>query len=236
MSSVAIIVPCFNEAKRIQPSEFISFSNEHPDVQFYFVNDGSTDDTEERLLQMGQAVPKTRIISLKKNSGKGEAIRQGLLAAVQEQPPLIGYLDADLSTGLDEFLRLKDQLTLKGLDFVLGSRIQKLDTRIERSFFRHITGRIIATIIDQKFKLGIYDTQCGAKIFRSLIIRDAIEQRFYTKWFFDVEILLRIKKNRFGYTAAEIPLTRWQNVRNSKLSMLSFPTVLKDLFVLLNKY
>lgn len=236
MSSFAIIVPCFNEAKRIQTSEFISFSNAHPDIQFYFVNDGSTDDTQEKLLQIRQAASQTKIVSLKKNSGKGEAIRQGLLAAVQEQHLLIGYLDADLSTSLDEFLRLKDQLTSRNLDFVLGSRIQKLDTQIERSFFRHITGRIIATIIDQKFKLGIYDTQCGAKIFNPVVISSTIEQKFYTKWFFDVEILLRIKKNHFDYAAAEIPLTRWQNVFNSKLSILSFPTVLKDLFVLLNKY
>jgi len=235
MSSVAIIVPCFNEAKRIQPSEFISFSNEHPDVQFYFVNDGSTDDTEERLLQMGQAAP-ARIISIKKNSGKAEAIRKGFLNALEDQHAIAGYLDADLSTGLEEFLRLRDVLIGKKLDFVLGSRIKKIDTVIDRSFFRHVIGRIIATIIDRKFKLGVYDTQCGAKIFHTSIIKEVVSSRFHTKWFFDVEILMRIRKNHTTCTGAEIPLSKWENKRNSKLSIFSFPAVFKDFFLLLTKY
>ena len=235
MPSTAIIVPCFNEARRIHKSEFISFSNEHPDTKFYFVNDGSTDDTQKMLLQIQQS-SNSNIICLAKNSGKAEAIRTGFITALQNQHDLIGYLDADLSTGINEFLQLKEELTRRNLDFALGSRIKKIDTIIERSFFRHIVGRIIATFIDWKFKLGIYDTQCGAKVFRSAIIEKSVEERFYTKWFFDVELLLRIRKNHPGYNAAEIPLSKWQNVRNSKLSVLSFPAVVKDLFVLLNKY
>lgn len=235
MPSTAIIVPCFNEVSRIRASEFISFSNEHPDTQFYFVNDGSTDDTKKILLQIQQS-SNSNIICLEKNSGKAEAIRTGFINALENRHDLIGYLDADLSTGLDEFLQLKEELTNRNLDFVLGSRIKKIDTVIERSFFRHIVGRIIATFIDWKFKLGVYDTQCGAKIFRSDTIEKSVEERFYTKWFFDVELLLRIRKDHPGYNAAEIPLSKWKNVLNSKLSILSFPVVIKDLLVLLNKY
>ncbi|HWJ27211.1 MAG TPA: hypothetical protein VNS32_11755, partial [Flavisolibacter sp.] len=156
--------------------------------------------------------------------------------AIKDNHQLVGYLDADLSTGMEELLRLKDLLSSKDLDIVLGSRIKKIDTVIERSFFRHITGRMIATLIDQKFKLGVYDTQCGAKVFRSAVIEHSIQELFYTKWFFDVELLLRIRKNHSHFACAEIPLCKWHNVANSKLSILSFPAVLKDLYVLLNKY
>jgi dolichyl-phosphate beta-glucosyltransferase len=235
MPSIAIIIPCYNEAKRINVSEFISFSIQYPDAQFYFVNDGSTDSTQNTLIQIQQSCS-AKIISLQKNSGKAEAIRQGFITALENQHDIIGYLDADLSTSLDEYFNLQEVLVGKRLDFVLGSRIKKIDTVIERSFFRHVVGRIIATFIDWKFKLGIYDTQCGAKVFRSAVIEKVVEEPFHTKWFFDVELLLRIRKNYSGYIAAEIPLSKWQNVLNSKLSVLSFPAVLKDLFVLLNKY
>jgi dolichyl-phosphate beta-glucosyltransferase len=235
MSSFAIIVPCYNEASRIKASEFIDCANRHPDVAFYFVNDGSTDDTDEKLLHIQQTCKHVKIITLKKNYGKGEAVRQGLIAASNDKHGIVGYLDADLSTDIEEFIHLKTILVQENLDMVLGSRIQKIDTQIERSFFRHIIGRTIATIIDQKFKLGVYDTQCGAKIFRYPVIGNSIQECFYTRWFFDVELLLRIKKTHHPI-AAEIPLSKWQNVRNSKLSMLSFPAVVKDVWVLLNKY
>jgi len=235
MPSIAIIIPCYNEAGRIKAPEFISFAQQRAEIQFYFVNDGSTDDTEKALLKIQQSSLAT-IISLKKNAGKAEAIRKGLIAALEDQHDVIGYLDADLSTELKEFMRLRDVLLEKKLDMVFGSRIKKIDTDIERSFFRHIVGRMIATVIDHKFKLGVYDTQCGAKIFRSSIIENVIDKRFYTKWFFDVELLLRIRKMNSNYTAAEIPLSKWQNVLNSRLGLLSFPGVIKDLFMLLNKY
>lgn len=235
MSPIAVIVPCYNEANRMRISEFISFANKHPEVQFYFANDGSTDNTENLLLQMQQASP-AKIISSKKNYGKAEAIRKGLIAAIDDGYEIVGYLDADLSTELEEFLRLKKIIDEKRIDMVLGSRIKKIDTIIERSFFRHIVGRVIATIIDQRFKLGVYDTQCGAKIFRSAIIKNMLQINFYTKWFFDVELLLRIKEQNKYFTAEEVPLSKWQNVQNSKLSILSFPSVLKDLFMLFHKY
>lgn len=235
MQPIAIIVPCYNEANRMKVLEFIAFANKHQEVQFYFVNDGSTDNTENIILHIQQSST-AKIVSFKKNYGKAEAIRKGLIAALNDQHEIVGYLDADLSTGLNEFLRLKKILDDKKLDIVLGSRIKKIDTVIERSFFRHIVGRIIATIIDQKFKLGVYDTQCGAKIFRSTIIKNMLEEKLHTKWFFDVELLLRTRDQCKNFIAAEVPLSEWKNVQNSKLSILSFPSVLKDLFMLFHKY
>lgn len=235
MPTTAIIVPCYNEARRMKASEFISFASHHSDIQFYFIDDGSTDNTAEVISEI-QHSSCVKIVTLEKNLGKAEAIRRGMIAALENQHNTIGYLDADLSTSLDEFLVLKNVLIERKFDFVLGSRIKKIDTIIERSFFRHITGRIIATFIDWRFRLGVYDTQCGAKIFRSDVVEKIVQERFYTKWFFDVELLLRIRNDKSNYRAAEIPLSSWRNVMNSKLSVLSFPAVVKDLFVLLNKY
>jgi glycosyltransferase involved in cell wall biosynthesis len=205
-------------------------------VRFIFVNDGSKDETKKLLDQIKRCTTQTTVLSLPKNSGKGEAIRQGVKVALLDRPNYIGYLDADLSTSLDEFYQLQKQAFLKDIDMALASRIKKIDTIIERSFIRHIIGRIIATIIDKKFNLGVYDTQCGAKIFKPQILEKVIHKPFYTKWFFDVEILWRIKDLNIDYKASEVPLKAWRNVKNSKISVLSFPTILKELFILLTKY
>lgn len=236
MPSFAVIVPCFNEAARLPVTDFIEFANRRTDVQFIFVNDGSRDETELLLYQIKRHTPHTLVLSLSNNKGKGEAIRQGILAALENSYQYVGYLDADLSTPLDEFYELHQEAIQKEADFVLASRIKKIDTIVERSFSRHIIGRIIATIIDQKFNLGVYDTQCGAKIFKPAILKKNIEKPFHTRWFFDVEILRRIQRTEETYKAMEIPLNAWRNVKNSKISALSFPTILKELFILLTRY
>lgn len=214
---------------------FISFSNAHPDAQFYFVNDGSSDNTKELLLRIQQS-SNSFVICLEKNQGKAEAIRQGFIKAVENNHEFIGYTDADLSTPLIQFYKLKEVLINQNLDYVLGSRIKKIDTDIQRSFFRHIIGRVIASIIDLRFRLGVYDTQCGAKIFRATVLRKIIDKDFFTRWFFDVEILLRIRQGHSECNTAEVPLSKWHNVAGSKLNLLSFPSVLKDLWLLFNKY
>lgn len=236
MPSFAIVIPCYNEASRLPTQAFIAFAKANTDMQFIFVNDGSTDQTAQKLVEIQNDIPQTQIISFSANKGKAEAVRQGILTALQTNYSYIGYLDADLSTSLAEFYQLKQTAFEKDASVLLASRIKKADTNIERSFFRHIIGRSIATLIDQKFKLGVYDTQCGAKIFNPSLLQKAVAKPFYTKWFFDVEILLRIRKINYTYKVFEIPLTSWRNVKNSKLTVLSFPVIMKDLFVLFNKY
>lgn len=235
MPSFAIIVPCYNEAKRLQQKAFVKFSKIHEDVHIYFVNDGSTDQTQNILIGLQKQSIYFFTISLQQNKGKGEAIREGMLQ-LDNNYNYIGYLDADLSTSLDEFYILYQKMLSKNVSVGFGSRIKKSDTVIERSNSRHIIGRIIATIIDAKFKLGCYDTQCGAKIFTSQILNDVIKQPFYTSWFFDVELFIRIKKHNSRLNALEIPLSVWRNVKGSKLNALSFATVIKELYILLTKY
>ncbi len=236
MQSLTIIIPCYNEAGRLNAPAFIEFSRLHAHVHFIFVNDGSTDRTQSLLENINAGISNASVLHLPNNTGKAEAVRQGLLAGLKNKTDYIGYLDADLSVSLENFAELVNEAELKNLDVVIGSRIKKIDTRIERSFFRHITGRALATIIDASFHLGVYDTQCGAKAFRPALIQPVVQENFFTRWFFDVEILLRIRKNHKEYKAMEIPLKQWVNMQGSKLGIWSFPAVMKDIFLLMRKY
>ncbi len=238
MQKIAIIVPCYNEFERLQPGAFSGFLDEHDDVTIFFVNDGSSDKTPGVLEAIHTDQPiKTRIIHLPKNGGKGRAIREGLLAPLAEGGfTYAGYLDADLSTSLAEYYRICQFAKEKSLDYVLGSRIKILQSSIRRSFFRHIAGRFIATIIDSRFRLGIYDTQCGAKCFKVSILQSLLDKPFRTKWFFDVELFLRARKLFPGAKGMEIPLDEWTDPGKSRLNIFHFPAVTLDIISLMRNY
>lgn len=238
MQKSAIIIPCYKEGSRLQKNSFIEFLQTHPDVHIFFVNDGSPDDTHDILSSIHNSLPdQINIVTLEKNNGKANAVRCGLFAAKSKNVfAHIGYLDADLSTSIPEYYRLLLIMKEADADFAFGSRIKKLSTTIERSFFRHITGRMIATLIDSKFKLGIYDTQCGAKWFKQEIINLVYMEPFKTMWFFDVEIFLRIKNVLPAAKGVEIPLNKWKDPGGSKINILHFPTVVKDIISLIRSY
>lgn len=238
MSKIAIIIPCYNEEMRLKSEIFKNFLAHKDDLNIFLVNDGSTDHTLEIIQTIKLNNPDiVDFISLTHNKGKANAIREGVLEVVKkEQFTHIGYLDADLSTSLDEFYKICKKQSVENKDYIFGSRIKMLNNTIERSLFRHLAGRFLATIIDSRYKLGIYDTQCGAKCFSKKLIGQICTDPFKTKWFFDVEIFLRIRNNYPTSKGIEYPLSIWKNCKGSKISFLKFPTILKDLFRLFKNY
>ena len=102
MTRTMMVVPCFNEAQRLPAVEFLEFVQDHPDVDFLFVNDGSRDGTLDLLLNLaGQQPQRLHVLNLPLNGGKAEAVRQGICTAITEhQADFVGFLDADLATPL----------------------------------------------------------------------------------------------------------------------------------------
>src|SRR5262245_47970847 len=102
MSRATIVIPCFNEAARLDTQRFVQYAVAAPGVDFVMVNDGSTDDTLEQLGILRRFCPQGfRVVDLPTNCGKAEAVRQGLLNALQSEPEYVGYWDADLATPLE---------------------------------------------------------------------------------------------------------------------------------------
>ena len=238
MPLIAIIIPCFNEEKRLASSEITNFLSQHPEYDFIFIDDGSTDKTGQMIEEI-EAVNKEQVtkIKLKTNKGKAYAVREGLLLSVSKKKyAFIGYWDADLSTNLDELVRMTGIMIDQKLEFAFGSRMKKLNANIKRSGFRHLAGRITATIIDSRYNLGIYDTQCGAKLFSASMAEMISKEIFVTNWLFDVEIFLRIKEYHPIATGEEIPLLNWTSRPGSKINVLSAPHLLIELIKLMRAY
>lgn len=224
-----MIVPCFNEAARLQQKKFLDFRMENCDLRFLFVNDGSSDETQSVLDAMSaQGLDRIASLRLRHNVGKAEAVRQGMLHGLKDNPDFIGFLDADLATSLEELPRFFNVMEINpAIKLVMGSRIRLLGRNIERNAARHYIGRVFATFASMALSMSVYDTQCGAKLFRRTpVIASLFAQKFISRWVFDVEILARLAASNcelgfdaeFGIT--ELPLMEWRDVHGSKVKII----------------
>ncbi|WP_299762462.1 dolichyl-phosphate beta-glucosyltransferase [uncultured Dokdonia sp.] len=238
-----IIIPCYNEEKRLPVDAFIKFITTHESYHLCFVNDGSKDNTIEVLETIQKSAPtKVSIVDIKKNAGKAAAVRFGSRYLFNRKDiDYIGFIDADLSTDFDDFKSLTDTLHKnQELMLVYGSR-GKGEGQIERNIFRSLFSKIVKSIVFFILGLPIEDTQCGAKVFRRNAIPVAYNNTFLTRWLFDVEIFLRLKKH-FGSKEImnkmyEQPLNRWVHVDDSKLGMkdaIQIPVKLLQIWVSYN--
>lgn len=238
-----IVVPCYNEELRLPADRFLHFFSEST-VRFVFVDDGSRDKTLARLesLRPGHE-DRVFILSSPANQGKAEAVRMGLNFALDQDVDYAGFWDADLATPLEAIAQFMAVFQERPeLDMVFGSRVKLLGRHVHRKNGRHYLGRVFATIVSVMLRLPIYDTQCGAKIFRVRPeTRDLIAEPFRTRWVFDVELLARyIRKLGSPQTAAqriyEFPLDAWEDVGGSKVKPLDFFIALRDVCLIYWKY
>ena len=222
MTEAIIIIPCFNEEKRLNAEKYINFSNSHP-VSFFFVNDGSSDNTSNKIDYIISKTKNNLKLNLSRNVGKAECVRLAMLEASKKyQADLFGYWDADLATPLREINQFISICKSRNCIMIFGSRFKNLGNKIERKFLRHYLGRIIATMASFLLGLGVYDTQCGAKIFKKEYIIKIFEKPFYTKWLFDIEIFFRLKDVMKNNKFHEKNLDEWIDVKGSKLTLKDF--------------
>jgi len=223
MFPAALIIPCFNEAGRLDRAELGRLAHA-AELRLILVDDGSSDATGDELRAIAaQAPSRIEVLALSGNRGKAEAVRAGMLRAMSGGAEVVGYLDADLATPVDEMLRLRHELESRGLEVVTGARVAMVGSQIVRHPSRHYSGRVFATFASAILRAPFYDTQCGAKLFRvSPALRAALAEPFVSRWAFDIELLGRLLTGSDHVPLerlAEIPLRRWTDVPGSKLKL-----------------
>ena len=245
MQKTAIIVPCYNESQRLNTEAFIRYAEKNKWVYFIFVNDGSADDTFEIISYMcGSNSEQMLGVNQKTNVGKAEVVRQGFLKAIDLGFRNIGYWDADLATPLNVIGQLCALLEEKKIVAAFGARVKLLGYRIDRKPLRHYLGRLFATCASYVLGLPIYDTQCGAKIFKNNSdLKKVFSAPFIVKWIFDVEILARlgvILQNKgvgsLENYAIEYPLERWTHMDGSKVKAIDFFIGATELYKIYRTY
>jgi glycosyltransferase involved in cell wall biosynthesis len=238
-ATTAVVVPCYNEASRLDVAAFHAFAAANRDVEFVMVNDGSGDDTLAVLRAVAARAPEqVRVIDLGVNRGKAEAVRLGMLEAFGRRPRFAGYLDADLATPLSAIPQLVGVFgEHPSVELVFGSRVRLMGRTIVRRALRHYLGRVFATAVSLTLGLPIYDTQCGAKLFRVTPDTEALfAEPFASRWIFDVEIVARRARalgprprERMEQLLYEFPLSEWRDVRGSKLRLGDFFRAIAEL-------
>lgn len=249
------MVPFYNEAHRLRVEPFFDFlALDDPlyrAVRFLFVNDGSTDNTlslleamRQRAIELGHD-GRISVLDQQPNGGKAEAIRNGMLAAIaasHEGCEYTGFWDADLATPLTAIPQLLAQLeATPHLQMIFGSRVRLLGRDIRRNPARHYLGRIFATVASLTLSLPIYDTQCGAKIFKTTSdLGHVLAQPFLSRWIFDVEIVaryLQLRGRDFCFSSIfEFPLDAWEDVGGSKLRPFDFFYAVFDIYRIYQRY
>ena len=207
---VCIVVPCYNEAARLDAAAFTEAISGAANLSFVLVNDGSTDETSPWLHALAARHPdRIEVIDQHENTGKAGAVRHGMLHA--------------FSTGaVRDFIEVLE--TSDSVDIVLGARVAMLGHEIERRAVRHYAGRVFATLASATLGLHVYDTQCGAKLFRANDrSRSLFEEPFGSRWVFDVELLARyLERGGLASGIREIPLKRWNDIPGSKVKPIDF--------------
>ncbi|HEY5875963.1 MAG TPA: glycosyltransferase [Ilumatobacteraceae bacterium] len=231
-SSLHLVVPCFNERTRLAVDQ-IGVLTADDRVSLVLVDDGSTDRTLDLLRSIERDASRVSVIALPRNRGKGEAVRAGLASALAADPSWLGYVDADMATPASEILRLLDVAAgLPGVDVVLGSRVALLGRDVQRSAFRHYTGRVYATLASLVLAKAVYDTQCGAKLFRRTNAFDrSIVAPFRSRWAFDVELLGRLESAGVAPSRYwEEPLLIWHDISDSRRTVPQSIAAAAELF------
>lgn len=225
MQKTGLVIPCYNEAARLNPAAFQEVLAANAELSFVFVNDGSTDETLRVLREVAAAfADRVAVLDLERNMGKAEAVRRGMLLAIERRFELVGYWDADLATPLNAINEFCRVLEAPEIDMVIGSRVRLLGRKIERRAARHYLGRVFATCASLLLGISVYDTQCGAKIFRNTEwLRKVWARPFKVRWTFDVEMLARfpivmgVVPGEACRRWIEFPLHEWADVKGSKI-------------------
>ncbi len=243
---LCLVVPCYNEAGRLDITRFREFLQTRTPTVLLFVDDGSSDKTFEILGRVCSGFEdSTHILRSERNRGKAEAVRQGILYALDKlSPRIVGFWDADLATPLVSISKFLEVLQERpAMDMIFGARVKLLGRHVERKAARHYLGRVFATTVSAVLGLPIYDTQCGAKLFRVQEKTRAIfAEPFLSRWVFDVEILARYKQlfqleNReLAHAIYEYPLESWVDVAGSKVGPADFFVAFWDILRIRNKY
>jgi glycosyltransferase involved in cell wall biosynthesis len=225
MTSLSIIIPAYNEASRIAPTlvsvlEFAALRQEATEV--IVVDDGSTDGTAEVCSKVGGAA--IQVISLRRNRGKGHAVRTGMLSASGEYRL---FTDADGSTPITEFEVLEEALEQAGGSGAAFGSIGTPGAEVARSQagLRPALGKLGNLLIRGMVLPGVYDSQRGFKVFSTDAATDVFGRSVVDGWGFDVEALVLAK--RLGYPIVEVPV-RWAHVDGGTLTPAAYLTTLGD--------
>ncbi len=218
---LSLVIPCFNEAHRIEASldAVLSYldglSNEAPGTtaEVVVVDDGSTDGTKEKVGGVSARRPEVRLFALPKNAGKGAAVREGVLRSTGD---IVVFLDADLAVDVSHVDHVLSPLR-NGVDVAVGCRhVEGATVAKPQGALRRALGKSYLGFARTLLGLPVSDVTCGFKGFRRRVALRLFEGARCRRWGFDAEILhLAAREN---YEVLEVPVV-WNDGEGSRVRL-----------------
>ena len=216
---LSVIIPAYNESTRILPyltSITAYLARRGGPHEILVVDDGSQDDTVRRVEEFLIDQPAVRLVQLSRNTGKGAAVRTGMMAA---RGDLHLLADADGATPIYELERLESRIGY-GVDIAVGSRVLgSHDNRfsVRARWHRAMLGNVFNRIVKRMGIKKITDTQCGFKLLRRTVARDLSSVARVNGYGFDLELLYVAQRR--GYHIDEVPIN-WVDQPGSKVRIV----------------
>ncbi|MEN6603967.1 MAG: dolichyl-phosphate beta-glucosyltransferase [Bryobacteraceae bacterium] len=220
MDSISIVIPAFNEERRL-PATLDAILDYLHGADFtasevLVVDDGSRDATSRVIQDYAVRHPQVRLLQNPGNHGKGYSVRHGMLEARSDW---VLFTDADLSAPITELEKLINAARERHAQVAIGSRaLDRSLIKIHQSFFREYAGRIFNLCMRVVTGLNFWDTQCGFKLFEARAAREIFRRQRLDGFSFDVEALFLARK--LGFRAIEVPV-RWSHAEGTKVSMFA---------------
>lgn len=212
---LSVVIPCYNEEQRLprtieQVERYLAKAG--TSYELILVDDGSSDGTRRIMEAAAERNASVRLEALPQNRGKGRALAEGVAVAGGAE---VLVTDADLSTPIEELDKLRAELR-KGAGVAIASRALR-GSRVEVSqpIYRVLMGKAFNLLVQVVLLPGIWDTQCGFKLFRADVAHDAFAKLTTDGFGYDPEVLYRAKKQ--GVWIAEVPVV-WRNSAPTKVS------------------
>jgi len=217
---ISLIIPVYNDENIIEKTleKLRLFIKEDPDEwDVLIVNDGSTDGSLQILENYKSRFYK--IVSYKKNKGKGFAVKKGVEHAVGDS---ICFTDSDLAYSFENLKKIV--LLLDKYDIVIGSRSLSTDNHENISLSRRILGKGFNKFTRYILKYDFKDTQCGLKAFRRDVAKDIFSRQTLHGFSFDTEVLYIANKNNYTIKEAIAVVSKRHHEKNSRVSLIVDPT------------
>jgi len=219
---VSIVIPAHNEEKRIAKTleSYGNYFNKQTKLNYEIlvVINATTDNTLKIVNKFRKKNSKIKLINIKEG-GKGLAVIDGFNSALNRNFDLIGFVDADSATPPQAFYDLI--VKIRDYDGVIAGRwLKESIIKTKQTLLRRITSRAFNFIVRSLFLMKYRDTQCGAKLFRSKVLKEIVNEIGLTQWAFDVDLLYQAKKK--GFNIKEVP-TIWEDKKEGKLNLIKVP-------------
>ena len=201
-AEISFVVPVYNEEDTIQDALQAldnALKDIGPSYEVVVVNDGSLDSTQAKARSYASKNGHVTVIHLKRNEGKGFAIKRGFNQATGDA---VVFVDSDLEIDVKEIS--KYVAALQQGDIVIASKWHP-KSNVKIPWMRRILGHGFNLLVRLLTGVKLKDTQTGLKAIRRSAFEKIFPRLSVKRYAFDVELLA--VANLYGLRIVELPVS-----------------------------